>query len=299
MDRRWDAGHRIDLTRTLSPLQRGPGDPTHRFVGGVFWRCAWTPDGSATLAINPTSETAVHATAWGSGAGWILDGVPDLLGAADDPTDFAPRHPLLHRLAQHCKGLRITRTRTVFDQLVPTIIEQQVSGIEAHRAWRRLVQRFGARPPGPTPDRMRMPLTPDQICAITDWEWHRCGLDGKRRRTVIAAARVARRLEETISKPSDEAMRLLQTVPGIGPWTAAEVAQRSFGDADAVSVGDYNIPGMVGYALTGEAVDDDGMLALLAPYRPHRHRVVRLLEESGMQPPRRAPRARLRDYRAI
>lgn len=297
LQRHWDAGRRIDLGRTLWPLLRGPGDRTHRFVDGVFWRCVWTQEGPATLAIRPTSGSAVHATAWGSGADWLLNGVPDLLGAADDPSDFAPREPLLRQLAQQRLGMRIARTRTVFDQLVPTIIEQQVSGIEAHRAWRRIVRRFGTPAPGPTT--MRLPLTPDQVRAITDWDWHRCGLDGKRRRTVIAAAKVARRLEETATLPSAEAMRRLQTVQGIGPWTAAEVVQRSHGDADAVSVGDYNIPGMVGYALTGEPVDDAGMLALLAPYKPHRHRVVRLIEDSGLMPPRRAPRARLRDYRAI
>jgi 3-methyladenine DNA glycosylase/8-oxoguanine DNA glycosylase len=81
------------------------------------------------------------------------------------------------------------------------------------------------------------------------------------------------------------------SLPGVGEWTAAETAQRAFGDADAVSVGDYHIPKMIGWTLLGRPVDDAGMLELLAPMRPHRQRVVRLLEASGLAyEPRRGPR---------
>ena len=64
--------------------------------------------------------------------------------------------------------------------------------------------------------------------------------------------------------------RRLRAIAGIGPWTAAEVRQRVSGDADAVSVGDYHLPAMVGWTLVGPEVDDGGMLELLAPYRGHR-----------------------------
>jgi hypothetical protein len=46
-------------------------------------------------------------------------------------------------------------------------------------------------------------------------------------------------------------------------------------------------------------VDDAGMLELLAPYQGHRHRAARLVELSGIRPPRRGPRMPVRDYRAI
>jgi 3-methyladenine DNA glycosylase/8-oxoguanine DNA glycosylase len=82
-------------------------------------------------------------------------------------------------------------------------------------------------------------------------------------------------------------------------WTAAEIRQRALGDPDAVSVGDYHLPGIVGWALTGRKVDDEGMLELLAPYAGHRHRVIRLLELSGAHPPRRGPRLSVRDYRGF
>ena len=88
-------------------------------------------------------------------------------------------------------------------------------------------------------------------------------------------------------------------MPGIGFWTAAEVAQRAWGDADAISVGDFHIPSIVGYALLGRKIDDAGMLELLAPYAPHRHRVVPLLEAGGVNAPRFGPRFAPREYREM
>ncbi|WP_255205742.1 DNA-3-methyladenine glycosylase [Actinomadura sp. BRA 177] len=138
---------------------------------------------------------------------------------------------------------------------------------------------------------MRVPPPPEVWVRIPSWEWHRAGLEAVRARTIIGAARVAKRLEE------DAGEARLRSLPGVGVWTAAEVRQRAVGDPDAVSVGDYNLPGLVGWALAGRKVDDAGMLELLEPYAGHRYRVTRLLESSGRRPPRRGPRLPVRDYR--
>ena len=124
-------------------------------------------------------------------------------------------------------------------------------------------------------------------------------MEAVRARTIAAAARVADRMEEITQLASDAADRRLRAIPGIGPWTSAEIRQRACGDADAVSVGDYNLPAAVGWALAGRVVDDAGMLELLAPYRGHRYRAARLIELSGARPPRHGPRMPVRDYRAF
>lgn len=90
--------------------------------------------------------------------------------------------------------------------------------------------------------------------------------------------------------PRDEARRKLRMVPGVGVWTAAEVSQRALGDPDAVSFGDYHIPRNVGSALVGRPVDDQELAEILQPYTGHRYRVQRLIELSGIAPPRRGPR---------
>jgi 3-methyladenine DNA glycosylase/8-oxoguanine DNA glycosylase len=115
-------------------------------------------------------------------------------------------------------------------------------------------------------------------------------------RTVLAAARLAGRLEEASGMERQGAIARLTAVPGIGEWTAAEVAVRALGDTDAVSVGDFHLAALVGWSLVGSPVDDDGMLELLEPWRPHRALAVRLIELVGTKP-RFGARMTIQDHR--
>lgn len=296
----WRPGRPVDVRLTLAPLSHGPADPTQRVgADGMLWRTALTPNGPGTLAVWSAGAGEVHARAWGAGAEWLVAGLPDLLGARDDVTGFDPRHPVPARTWRRHPGLRVPRTGLVWDALIPAVLEQKVTSTEAWRSWRELVGRFGQAAPGPAPAGMRVVPTPRVLVDLPVWEWHRAGVDAKRRRTIRAAAGVAPRLAEAVGMAPPAALARLRVVPGVGPWTAAEVAQRAFGDADAVSVGDYHIPSLVGHALVGEPLDDEGMLAVLEEYRPHRHRVVRLVEIGGPRVARRAPRAPIRNYRTM
>lgn len=97
-----------------------------------------------------------------------------------------------------------------------------------------------------------------------------------------------------------DARRRLCVLPGLGPWTAAQVAVVALGDPDAVSVGDYNFPNLVSWALAGEPRGDDArMLELLEPYRGHRGRVIRLIVAGRLGPRRIVPRAALRSIKRI
>jgi 3-methyladenine DNA glycosylase/8-oxoguanine DNA glycosylase len=241
----------------------------------------------------------VSAAAWGGGASWLLAALPDLLGASDDPAAFHPAHPRLRDLLMRLSGLRISRTTRVLEALVPAVLEQKVVGVEAHRAWRRLVTWYGSPAPGPAPAGMRVVPAPVTWQTIPSWDWHRAGVEAVRARTIANAASVAGRLEAICGLAADDADRMLRSLPGIGPWTSAEVRQRACGDADAVSIGDYHIPALVGWNLTGRITDDAGMLELLAPYAGQRYRVTRLIELGGYGPPRRGPRTSVRDYRSL
>jgi len=65
----------------------------------------------------------------------------------------------------------------------------------------------------------------------------------------------------------------------------------ALGDADAVSVGDYHLPNVASWHLAGEPRGtDERMLELLEPFRPHRGRVLRLLQVGAGGAPRRGPR---------
>ncbi|MEU6883521.1 DNA-3-methyladenine glycosylase 2 family protein [Streptomyces sp. NPDC046712] len=281
----------LDLGLTLGPLRRGPGDPTFRTTpDGSIWRASRTPDGPGTLRV-AVRAGGVEAEAWGPGGDWLLTGLPRLLGADDDPTAFVPRHRLLAATHRRRPGLRLTRTGLVMESLIPSILEQKVTTDEAYRAWRLLVRKYGEPAPGPAPDRMHVMPDAPTWGRIPSWEWHRAGVDNKRASTILRAVRVARRLEEAAGMEPEQAQQRLELIPGIGPWTSAETVQRSNGAPDAVSVGDYHLPGIVGYALAGDRnADDAAMLELLAPYAGQRHRAARLILLSGRVPPRRAPR---------
>jgi 3-methyladenine DNA glycosylase/8-oxoguanine DNA glycosylase len=307
LTRDWQAPFYVDVRLTLSVHGRGAGDPAFRVDGaGAVWRTSLTPDGPGTIRVLPARRTEtgtahVLAHAWGRGASWLLDALPGALGLHDDLEGFsAESHPVLREVAGRYPGLRLGRTGRLMEALVPAILEQKVVGVEARRAWKILLTRFGTRPPGPAPAGMRVFPDAPTWRRIPSWEWHRAGVEGIRAHTIAMAADAAGSLERLLTQTHAEADRKLRSIPGIGQWTSAETRQRAAGDPDAVSVGDYNLPKAVGWALAGRPVTDDAaMLELLAPYAGHRHRVTRLVELSGLQPPRRGPRLPVRDYRGF
>ena len=294
-------GHPLNLRQTLSPLIRGATDPTHRWDGPALWRTVNTLDGPATLHLVVRGDE-VHATAWGDGAEIAIDGVPELCGRGDDwsALDLSP-HPFLGEVLRNAPGLRLVRTRAVFEALVAAIFEQKVSSIEARRSWRTVLVRFGTEPPGPAPQGMRVFPNAALWRRIPSWEWHKAGVGPDRAQTIARVAVVADSLERTLElgRGGAPGAPKLRSLPGVGVWTAAETTQRSHGDPDSPSVGDYHLPATVGMALAGAPVDDDGMLELLEPFAGHRQRVMRLIELTGIRKPARGPHMQLRDYRAF
>ncbi len=297
LTRSWTPARPVDLGELLGPLRRGSGDPCLRTHGDAYWWATNTDEGPGTLALR-RHRGAVLATAWGPGAARLVEGLPALCGAEDDDGGFVAHHPAVALARRTLPGLRLCSTGRVWDVLLAAVLEQKVTSTEAWRSWRELARRFGGRAPGPDGVDLRVPPDPARLRSITDWQWHQCGVDGARRRTLLAVAGVASRLERAVELGGAEGRALLRVVPGVGEWTAAEVAQRAWGDPDAVSVGDYHLSNTIGWALLGRRVDDAGMLALLAPYAGQRHRAVRYLTAVGSRAPRRGPRLSPRDYRA-
>jgi 3-methyladenine DNA glycosylase/8-oxoguanine DNA glycosylase len=294
----YSPAHEVSLRLTLGPLAQGRTDPTFQRDGAGFWITMATPAGDATLHLRPAAS-GVEATAWGPGAEQALAQVPALCGAEDDATGFEPgAHPLVAELHRRFAGLRLTRARRILPFLVPTVLGQKVTGIEQKRAWRQLLTRYGTPAPGPAPLGMRVAPPAEGWRRIPSWEWHRAGVGPQRSDTVMRVVAVGDALERAAGVDAAEAIRRMRTIPGVGIWTAHEVVQRSHGDPDAVSVGDFHVAKRVGWALIGQRVDDDGMLELLEPWRGHRQRVVRLIEQAGIGYERHGPRMTIADHRA-
>jgi 3-methyladenine DNA glycosylase/8-oxoguanine DNA glycosylase len=280
----------LDLQRTLAPLARSPYDLTIRLATGRAWRTTRTADGPATISLVHASDE-VRAEAWGPGADRALAEIPALLGLDSEPAPIPEGHPLVHELARRHPGVRIVRSGAVLESLIPAILEQKVTGDEARRAMRGLIRSHGEPAPGPPEWRLRLPPAPATLAALAYYAYHPFGVERRRAELIRRVASRASWFEAIVDMPLVEAYARLTAIPGIGPWTAAEVGVRALGDPDAVSVGDFHLPNLVAFALAREPrATDARMLELLEPYRGQRARVIRLLELSGIRAPAYGPR---------
>jgi 3-methyladenine DNA glycosylase/8-oxoguanine DNA glycosylase len=289
----------FDVGITVSPLRRGGGDPCHH-VGpdGSHWHASRMPSGVVTYRLTQDGRDGAAARAWGPGAEEFLDGLDRMLCLEEDLDDFAPEHPKLVEAHRTVPGLRMLKTGLVLESLIPAVLEQKVHTKSSFAAWRTLVREFGTKAPGPAPTGLMVAPDAETWRLIPSWKYHRANVGPQRAQTIVRAARVADSIERTAALDPAEAARRLRSLPGIGVWTVAETAQRAFGDADALSVGDYHLAAVVGWSLLGHPIDDDAMIEYLRPLQPHRYRAVRLLGLSGQaHKPKFGPRDPITDHR--
>ena len=280
--------HRVDLRLTLGRLGRAA---CGRFAGDARWWVTRTPAGAASVRIASDGED-ITVVAWGPGAEAVIDRAPEIVGATDVPQALVPRHPAVADALRKTHGLCIPRPNNTVETLLPVILEQKVQAAAAHRSYGGIVRRWGEPAPGPAGVLgLMVPPDPAVLARLPSYALHTLNVERKRAETLIRAARLAGALEEATAMPAVAARARLQVVPGVGPWTSAEVALHALGDPDAVPVGDYHLPNIVSWALAREARGDDArMLELLEPYRGQRGRVIRVLTAAGIRAPKFGPR---------
>jgi 3-methyladenine DNA glycosylase/8-oxoguanine DNA glycosylase len=281
----------VNLRRSLGVLRLGKHDPTINLANTSVAVAMRTPVGSAALRAQLLVDR-VDVEAWGDGAEWALDQAPGMLGLLDDRDGFDPVDPVVRRLHRDAPGLRLPRTGRVLDALIPAVVSQRVTGFEAKRSFRQLVERWGEPAPGPT-GLLLGPL-PEVIAELGYYDLHVIGMEKRRADALQRVCAHAHRLEQVGATAPDQLRARLEAITGVGAWTSAEVARVALGDADAVSVGDFHLKHLVSWALAQEPRGTDArMLELLEPYFGHRGRVCTLLESSGLTAPRYGPRQRI------
>jgi 3-methyladenine DNA glycosylase/8-oxoguanine DNA glycosylase len=276
-----------DALATIGMLWQGPPDAQMRIDGPIVARASRYRTGPATLRLLIGRQRVV-ARAWGPGANEALASVPSLVGERDDPSVLVPVDDVVARAAHFASGMRLTSGAPLYETLLFSILGQKVTSFEARREFGALIRRFGERAPGPLG--LFVPPPPAKLARTPYWAFHALDIERRRADAIRAAAAAAHRFESLRALPTAERVARLSSLPGIGPWTAAEAIRLSFGDPDAVSVGDYHLPGLVCWALAGERDGtDDRMLELLEPYAGQRARVVLLLERTGQRGERHGP----------
>jgi 3-methyladenine DNA glycosylase/8-oxoguanine DNA glycosylase len=284
--------NRISVSQTLAPLMRGRGDPTMRLVPGGVVRASRTPDGPVTVRFTEV-DRGIEVEAWGRGSAWVLERADAWCGALDDVSMFDPPRGLVREVWRRKPGMRIPATGLVTERLIPVVLEQKVTGMEARRAYRAVVLGLGEPAPGDVG--LTLPPGPERMAVLPFERYHPFGIERRRAEVLRGIARRSAWVDEAAELPLAEARERLGSIRGIGPWSVAEVSRIALGDADAVSVGDFHVPNLVAWALAREARGtDERMLELLEPYAPHRGRVQRLIEMSGVRAPAYGPRMEAR-----
>ncbi len=176
------------------------------------------------------------------------------------------------------------RTGAVMEIMIPTILEQKVTGKAAKRSYAAITRKFSEPAPGPLA--LHLPPDPAVLKSLPYDAFHPLGVERKRAETIRLACSYASRLEAASAMDPETARARLTALPGLGDWTAAIVARAAFGDPDAVETGDYHLPDTIAWHLAGEErADDARMLELLAPFAGHRGRAIRLIEAGGSYAP--------------
>lgn len=293
----------VDLGATLDVFRQGRNDPTTWIdrsghgprSSGRFVRATWTPDGPGTILVRWAPDTAVHAESWGPGAAWLHAQVPALVGDLDPgcvqlETD---EHPVVAAACTANRFARLGASGTLYHELLPNILQQRITALEAKRQWAVLCRELSDAAPGPFTG-LLLPPAPEVLRRQPSWWFHPHGVERKRAEPMIEVARHASKFWDWAALGPSEAARLLRLIPGIGVWTTGCVTGPALGDADAVPVGDYHVKNIIGWNLANEArATDERMLALLAPYTGQRGRVVRAITAHGQGAPKFGPKQRI------
>lgn len=166
------------------------------------------------------------------------------------------RAPSLARRVAARPGLRVPGAWDGFELAVRAVLGQQISVKGATTLAGRLVARFGEPLGAPAPG-LSGPHGDDLAVAglthvfpspavLAEADLSGIGLPRARAETLRHLAIAARDGAVALDTPSEEPARQLTVIPGIGPWTAAYVAMRAFGEPDAFPSGDLALSKAMG-----------------------------------------------------
>jgi DNA-3-methyladenine glycosylase II len=174
----------------------------------------------------------------------LIDSITHVLPTQHDWSAFyssAAGDAGLWGVVEPLMGLPEVRAASVFEALIETIIEQQISWVTAQKAQRWLVEWVGNKLEYAGREHYAFP-TPAQIAAVTVDDLKPLKITFKRMALMIDLAGQVTRGELDLEGLRDvspaEAYKRLMAIKGIGHWTAAVTLERAFGYTDWVAYND-------------------------------------------------------------
>jgi DNA-3-methyladenine glycosylase II len=184
-----------------------------------------------------------------------------MLGLDLDPAPFEralARVPSLRAIARGLRGMRPPRFPDFFEAFASVIPFQQVSLDAGMAVVTRLIERFG-EPIEREGVRVFAFPSADIIAGARIDALRRCGLSARKAESLRTIARTidSGELSEAYVNrlPTSEALRVLATQPGIGPWSASLVLLRGLGRLDAFPPGDVGVARGLGALISDDTIE--------------------------------------------
>jgi DNA-3-methyladenine glycosylase II len=182
--------------------------------------------------------------------------------------------PVMRRLTRRFAGFRPILTPTIFESAVWAIMGQQVNLQFAYRLKSRLVEKVN-RSFEIDGERYRLFPTASDVARLTMPTLRAMQFSARKAEYLLTFARLVDDgkldLEGLVSTDGGCAAERLQSIRGIGPWSANYILMRGAGHLDAFPLGDSGIyrAVMTQYRLK-EKPDTATLLALAEHWRPYR-----------------------------
>jgi 3-methyladenine DNA glycosylase/8-oxoguanine DNA glycosylase len=196
-----------------------------------------------------------------------------LLGLDDDTAAFArlARKLGLARLIAGRAELRISRTPSLYDGLLWSIIGQQINFPFACLLKRRLFELAGTR----LANGLVLPPTPAAVAALEPGDLLPLQFSRQKADYVISLSRLIAHgtldLEPLRLMSATRAERTLLALRGLGPWSVNYIMMRALGFPDCVPLGDTGVTsGLQSLLSLEQRPDVDATRRLMAMFSPHR-----------------------------
>lgn len=236
------------LEATVRVLQRRPQNLVERWTGERYQRLLELPDGLRLVEVRNEGTIDQPDVRFdvlqGSPSPAIAETLRRALGLDVDPPPLrrlARIEPRLERVALALRGMRPPRFTGLFEAFGNVVPFQQVSLDAGVATVNRLVSRFGAGLKHEGEAFHAFPSA-DVIADARLSGLQKCGLSRTKAESLSGAARLVASGQltevELAAMPTEEALRRLCELRGIGPWSAALVLLRGLGRLEVFPPGD-------------------------------------------------------------
>ncbi len=273
-------------------LRRLSTNRVDRYDDGVYARVFDGAAGPSVATVRQRDATTLelHVDGPPGDEARIVALVRRMLGTERAPAAFERRSkafPWLHALARRMRGVRAPRYPSLWEAAVNAVVFQQISIHAAAAMLGRTIEALGERRERDGSALFAFPAAPAFLGA-SDTTLRAAGLSAAKIATLkrFAEAILAGTVDEAMleERASAQAIELLCTLKGIGPWTATVILLRGLGRLDVFPLNDSGVARAVREFAGGDAASDLApLLAALGDERGllYYHLLLARLEARG------------------